>query len=71
VQPPYENNNLALQGEVVDFSGGQIENVVRKRTVDTALYGKKPGVAALEAYCQEELAGNTQQVIGFTAKAVV
>lgn len=38
-----------------DFSGGQIENIARKRAVDYILYGKKADIQQLESFCQSEL----------------
>ncbi|MDR2086496.1 MAG: ATP-binding protein [Dysgonamonadaceae bacterium] len=38
-----------------DFSGGQIENIVRKRTVDTILNGTDPSMEAMHNYCRSEL----------------
>ena len=38
-----------------DFSGGQIENIARKRTVDIILYGKEPSFEQLNNYCQAEI----------------
>lgn len=37
-----------------DFSGGQIENIVRKYTMDSILYGKECGVEQIRQYCREE-----------------
>ena len=37
-----------------DFSGGQIENVARKRKVDTVLLGHTPSFKTLCRYCSEE-----------------
>ena len=52
-----------------DFSGGQIENVARKRTIDYILSGKIATLADLERYCQNELLDNKRdrrQVVGFS-----
>ena len=38
-----------------DFSGGQIENIARKRAVDYALYGKYTSLAQIEEYCRTEM----------------
>lgn len=37
------------------LSGGQIENVARKATIDAILYGKTPSHDTLQNYCQQEL----------------
>jgi hypothetical protein len=48
-----------------DFSGGQIENIVRKRTIDNILNGTEPTMAAMHQYCRtESLYGRTKR-IGF------
>ncbi len=41
--------------EEYDFSGGQIENIARKRMVDYALDGTKPSLPEIKEYCSEEL----------------
>jgi hypothetical protein len=38
-----------------DFSGGQIENIARKRTVEFILAGAEPTFEKLTAFCYEEL----------------
>lgn len=40
--------------ERYDFSGGQIENIARKRTVDLILNGAEPSIERLHAFCQAE-----------------
>lgn len=55
--------------EEFDFSGGQIENVARKRTVDYILNGEKAGLEEIESYCRMELLDGTAErhVVGFRA----
>ena len=49
-----------------DFSGGQIENMARKRAVDYILSGQLASLADIENYCRTELMnGNTSRHIGF------
>ena len=49
-----------------DFSGGQIENIARKRTVDYILSGKYASVDEIEDYCRAELLnGKERRTIGF------
>ena len=53
-----------------DFSGGQIENIARKRTVDYILSGKRASLDDLESYCRAELLDNKNQrshIAGFNA----
>ena len=49
-----------------DFSGGQIENIARKRTVDYILSGKFASLDEIEGYCRAELlSGKERKSIGF------
>ena len=49
-----------------DFSGGQIENIARKRTVDYILSGKFASLDEIEGYCRAELLGGKERrSIGF------
>jgi hypothetical protein len=49
-----------------DFSGGQIENIVRKRTVDSILSGSEPSMETMHEYCRSELLHkNEKRKIGF------
>lgn len=59
-----EARQLALR---YDFSGGQIENIARKRTIDYILSGKTASFADIESYCQTEILnnGHTFKRIGF------
>ena len=54
-----------LAGEF-DFSGGQIENVVRKRFIDEVLSGGKVEFVAIQTLCRHEQLGDTRcKNIGF------
>ena len=59
-----EATQLALE---FDFSGGQIENVVRKREVKAIIGLEEPGFADVCAFCQEEIIGgdSNRRRIGF------
>ena len=51
-----------------DFSGGQIENIARKRTVDYILSGKFASLDEIEGYCRAELLnGKERRSIGFVS----
>lgn len=53
-----------------DFSGGQIENIARKRTIDYILTGKYASFDEIEDYCRAELLTNTKErkhIAGFSA----
>lgn len=62
----YDADELAKS---FDFSGGQIENVVRKQTINWVLYGKNATLEDLRAICNEENISNnkTRSRIGFYA----
>ena len=50
------------------FSGGQIENIARKRTIEYVLSGEMPGMGKIEEYCREEtmeMQGGKHGRIGF------
>lgn len=49
-----------------DFSGGQIENIRRKITIDEVLYGKKPSLESIVDFCKKEkLQKEESRHIGF------
>jgi hypothetical protein len=59
-----ESRTLASQ---YNFSGGQIENIVRKYTVDAILNGTDPSFEAVQGYCKTEFLykEEAQRKIGF------
>jgi SpoVK/Ycf46/Vps4 family AAA+-type ATPase len=55
--------------EAYDFSGGQIENIVRKRMVNSVLFGTDPSLDTMHNYCCNELLNKDgKRKIGFAAK---
>ena len=50
-----------------EFSGGQIENIMRKREVKSILDDNEPGFEEIRSFCQEELIcdGGNRRRIGF------
>ena len=48
------NEDAQILAERYDFSGGQIENVARKRAVNYVLYGKDATLDEIEKYCKSE-----------------
>lgn len=48
-----------------DLSGGQIDNIVRKITMDEVLTGKLPDMDALVTMCRNEKLGSSEHRIGF------
>ena len=53
--PSLPEADAAKLAEKYAFSGGNIENIARKSTVEYVLSGNEPTLAALETYCQEEI----------------
>ena len=49
-----EEDAAVLAGKYA-FSGGNIENIARKSTVEYVLSGNEPTLSSLENYCQEEM----------------
>jgi len=63
-----DENEFGLLADRYNFSGGQIENIVRKKIVDATLYGIEPDLSKVISYCEEEINGNkTERQIGFVA----
>jgi hypothetical protein len=50
-----------------DLSGGQIENIARKFTVETVLNGTTPNFETVVGFCREELLAKKSPRIGFVA----
>jgi hypothetical protein len=64
--PALQDGEAAELSRRFDFSGGQIENIARKYTVDSIITGKKPDFDALVFLCNNELlTGNHRKQIGF------
>lgn len=59
-----EVNELAL---AYDFSGGQIENIARKQTIETIINGEEPSLETLHSFCRAEQLqkSSTRNRIGF------
>lgn len=67
MMPELPEEGAHYLAEKFDFSGGQIENVVRKRTIQSILTGQEPDMNAILTFCCEEMMGarNQQRKIGF------
>jgi hypothetical protein len=50
------------------FSGGQIENIARKCTIDSIISGNEPDFDALLFHCENEMLTNDRKMIGFCIK---
>ena len=67
MMPDISDSDAATLSEKFDLSGGQIENVARKKAIQTILSGNSPALADLLAYCTEESLGANEErrKIGF------
>lgn len=61
------DEDCLLLANQFDFSGGQIENIVRKNEIDQILYGSNANLNKLQQYCKEEIIHNqsSKTPIGF------
>ena len=53
--PTLDERTAAMLAARYDFSGGQIENIARKRTIDIILQGAEPSFEQLDGYCRLEV----------------
>ena len=63
--PDLPENEAAILAERYDFSGGQMENITRKATVEHILTGKIPDLETLIGFCEEENIAANRPRIGF------
>ncbi len=66
--PELRTDDAAVLAGSFDFSGGQIENIARKHSINSILYGEGTEVLpVLENYCRSEQLSNTvtRKRIGF------
>lgn len=59
--PTLDERTAATLAERYDFSGGQIENIARKRTVEMILRGVEPTMEELDEFCRDEQLGNREK----------
>jgi hypothetical protein len=66
-EDPATVTRLTVIGSAYSFSGGQIENIVRKYTVDCILNGTEPSVQTVHGYCKTEFLykNDVKKKIGF------
>ena len=55
-----------LLAEKFDFSGGQIDNIIRKKEIHEIIHGEKVSLTKLISFCSEETLQNNHVKIGFT-----
>ncbi len=65
MMPDLPENDLAILAERYDFSGGQMENITRKATVEHILTGQTPSLETLIGLCEEENIVENRPRIGF------
>jgi hypothetical protein len=63
--PALHDNDAAELSRCFDFSGGQIENIARKCTVDSIILGEEPNLDTLIFHCKNEWLTNNCKPIGF------
>lgn len=63
------DDEAAMLASTYDFSGGQIENIARKSTIDYILNGKRSSVEQIREYCDSEVLARKnacRPIAGFT-----
>ncbi|MDR2705658.1 MAG: ATP-binding protein, partial [Planctomycetaceae bacterium] len=64
--PELSDQDAGILAEKFEFSGGQIENIARRKTVAAVLSGIEPSLEKLLEYCKQELSDNKEiKRIGF------
>lgn len=65
--PSLSEEDAATLASAYNFSGGQIENIARKQTVEYILSGEEPSVATIRKFCDAECLSNVspRRTIGF------
>ena len=65
MMPGYADDEYALLARKYSFSGGEIENVVRKSTVDYVLSGNRASIDTICKFCDEEFFRSKVKKVGF------
>ena len=66
--PDLDEEHTRKLASMFNFSGGQIENVSRKKMVQSIITGTEPSYEEMVEFCREEMIGNNRQTgnrIGF------
>jgi len=63
--PFLEIKDCNLLADKFDFSGGQIDNILRKNEIHEIIHGAKVSLENLMVFCSEETLGNNSMKIGF------
>lgn len=65
MMPKLPESDVAILAERYDFSGGQMENITRKATVEHILTGQMPSLEMLIGFCEEENIVENRPKIGY------
>lgn len=65
MMPDLPENEASILAERYDFSGGQMENITRKATVEHILTGQMTNLDTLIGFCEEENIAENRPRIGF------
>ncbi len=65
MMPELPESDVAILAERYDFSGGQMENITRKATVEHILTGQMPSLEMLIGFCEEENIVKNRPRIGY------
>lgn len=63
--PSLSSNECKFLAEKYNFSGGQIDNIVRKSEINEIIYGDEISLENLLVFCSEETLTNKRPEIGF------
>jgi AAA+ superfamily predicted ATPase len=63
--PQLTDDESGILADAFDFSGGQIDNVVRKCEIQEIIYGEKVGFLSIFSFCDEESLSEKRIKIGF------
>lgn len=63
--PLLKEKECLVLSQRFEFSGGQIENILRKNEIQEIIYGKKTNFENLLLFCEEESIGKKRIKIGF------
>jgi len=64
--PELADDDASALSSRFDFSGGQIENIVKKQTIKTILHGGSVSLDGLAALCEDEIPDKAAKRIGFS-----
>ncbi len=65
MMPDLPDSDVVILAERYDFSGGQMENITRKATVEHILTGQMPSLEMLIGFCEEENIVENRPRIGY------